>query len=241
LTYFPKIAKLSIRMPLHSLTKFTLLISLFCLIIYKLALPAFAAGAVLSLSPVSQTVNTGDTLSTTIYLNTGGELINRVLAKINYPANILTPQSVDAAGSFVTLWYQQSTTNPGSIILEGGVSGSGTTGSQATFVKLNFTTKEAGSAILTFASDSAVYRESDATNILTETQSVTYTIAAVTSTPTPPVTPGISGTPLPTSPFSSITPSPTHLPSSGTVEPTLIFLLGVVLLTIVGFFVLKKT
>ena len=210
-----------------------------------------AQGAVLSFSPTAQTVKVNDTLTVTILLNTNGEQINRVLSKVNFDRNLLSPQSIDQTGSFVTLWFQQNITTPGVVTLEGGVSGGGVSGSQLTFAKINFTATKEGSVTISFAGDSAVYRESDATNILTEAQSVTYTIESITptavptfgstSTPTPTTVPGTTVT-LTSAPSPGTgTPTPSGLPDGGTFATTLGFVAVLGSFSALGFFLLRKT
>lgn len=212
-----------------------------------------AANVVLSFSPTSQTVSVGQILSTTILLDTGGETINRVLAQITYsPTNLLTAQSIDTTGSFINYWYQQNLSS-GQITLEGGVSGSGTSGSQLTFAKINFEAQSAGTVTLTFAANSAVYRESDDANILTEARTVDYSITTNTPTPTPSTiltsTPTVTPrtTPGPTTTITpevtgTLTPTPTQLPDGGTVTPTVILTSVMIGLVFTGLFlILRKT
>lgn len=267
MTQIGKIVKLSIRMlnvrSINTHRHWSAGLAFLLLLGLSTIFPNSTWAAVLSFSPTNQTVPLGQTMSAMVYLNTDGEQVNRVLARITYPSSVLTPQSIDTTGSSFTLWYQQNTTNSGTIILEGGASGSGVNGSQLTVARINFTTKEVGNALLNFSTDSAVYKESDGTNVLSTTQSATYTVGSSTPTPSQGTTPGApTSTPTPTSGTTTstptpgpgtptvtpnpnvtgtITPTPTNLPSSGSIQPTIIFLVGTVVIFLIGFLVLKKS
>lgn len=216
-----------------------ILLILVAIIFGGLLHPASASAAKLSFVPTSQTVIVGSNLTATIQLDTQNEQINRVYTKITYPANLVTPQSIDTGNSFVNLWYQNNIgTKAGELILDGGVSGAGTTGSQLTFAKINFTANTAGSVEIRFSQDSAVHRESDGINVLTEAQTSTYTVTGSSPSPAP-ATPTPTGS---TPPATTLTPTPsTDLPKSGDVAPTVLFLLFSVTATLIGFVILKKT
>ncbi|MCA9391868.1 hypothetical protein KC614_01520 [candidate division WWE3 bacterium] len=200
----------------------------------------YAANATLTFSPQSTAVNTGETITATIFLNTDGVAVNRVLAKINYPSNLLTPQSMDTSNSFVELWYQNNLGSvPGQLILEGGVSGVGVNGSQLEFAKINFITAAEGEAQVSFSTESAVYQQSDGSNILSEFSSATYTVGTTTPTPTT-ATPTTTPTPTSTA-ITSTTPTPTtSLPNSGNEQPTVILFLISASLTLAGLLILRR-
>lgn len=177
---------------------------LLTLIILILTFPSqtHAQQAILSLSPSAITVQNGQIISATVILNTENDTIDRALAKITYTSGILSPQSINTSSSFVTIWYTVDTTsNNSALILEGGVSGNGVSGTNLIFATINFVARAEGVATVAFASDSAVYLAGSSTNILVQSQTATYTVGSV-STPTPTrasstITPTATPTPLP--------------------------------------------
>lgn len=178
------------------------------------------AGAIVEFSPQNQTVKQGETLSTTILVNTQGETIRRVFLEITYPRNVLTARSLDQTSSILGIWYQQNLNTPGKITLEGEVPGAGASGDGLIVTKINFDTLKDSDATLAFAASSKVLRASDNANILIEARSVTYFVSSVTPTPVPTFggpTPAVSQTPLPTSgqATSVVTATPTPPPTSG--------------------------
>ncbi len=211
----------------------------FIITLIYLVTARLTSAAVLSFSPETQSITQGEILTTTILLDTNGESVDQVLAKIIYPTNLLTPQSLDPTGGFANIWYQNNIGSAqGELILDAGVSGSGVTGSQLVFTKINFTTLGTGVAQIRFGEDSIVYRETDDTNILTEARTANYTITGLTPTTTPPTSPSptITGTTTPT----SLTPSPSGLPNSGSVKPTLVVVSTAGALVLIGLVILRK-
>ena len=187
------------------------------------------SGAVVKFSPQTQTIKQGQTLSTTILVDTHGETIRRVLFEVTYPRQVLTARSLDQTDSVLDIWYQQDITSPGKVILEGEIPGAGTSGDNLIVTKINFDSLRESDATLSFATTSEVLRASDGANILVEARSVTYSVSSVTPTPVPTFggsTPALSQTPtvivvtatptptlsLSTSPTTSVTLAPTGAP-----------------------------
>ncbi len=217
-----------------------------------LSAKVYAANAQLTLSPTSQTVNVTEIFSVKIMLNTDGAAINRVLAKITYPSNLMSVQSLDTTNSFIDLWYQNNITTPGELTLEGGVSGGGINGSNLEMATINFEANAAGDATLAISETSEVIQVSDGANILTSYNSAAVTINELpptptyTPTPTPtyiaPPTSTPIGQPSPTpTPTQDLTPTPSNLPVSGITTPTLLVAIAGLLTLIVGFILVKKT
>jgi hypothetical protein len=199
--------------------------------------------ATLTFNPQSQNVILSESFSIRILLNTDGVAVNRVLAKVSYPANLITPQSINYNNSFVSLWYQNNIgQTPGQLILEGGVSGNGVTGNNLEMATVNFDTTSAGTAQISFSSDSAVYQESDGLNILSAFSSGTITIEEVTPSPSPTNAPTPTRTPIPMPSASptDLTPTPSNLPISGNTSTTIIFVLFGIISTLSGLVLLRK-
>ncbi len=196
--------------------KVILLISLFTFHFSLFTFQAQAAGATLSLSPITKSVTNGQTFSVEIRVDTGNESINTVTANLTYPTDKLRAQSVDTSGSFITIWFENNiATASGEIRLTGSLPTPGTSGTSLLFATINFVSLNTGTANVEFANSSAVYRNSDNSDILGSTQNGTYTITDTTPTPTPTtiITPTISPTP---------TISQGNLPDVGVEMPTII-------------------
>ncbi len=181
--------------------KHTLLFVTCTLLILIFSTKTLAATGTLQFNPQSLSITKGQTLTSTIVVSSDVN-INKVLAKINYPNTILKPQSIDTSNSFVTLWYQNSIgSGQGQLILEGGVSSNGTSGTQLIFAKINFETIGTGPATVSFDNTSTISQASDGTNILSEFTSAIYTVTQVTPSATPTFVP--TNTPTPTQNFTT--------------------------------------
>ncbi len=215
--------------------KSTVILAIGIIFISILSTKTLAATGTLQFNPQSLSITKGQTLTSTIVVSSDVN-INKVLAKINYPNTILKPQSIDTSNSFVTLWYQNSIgTGQGQLILEGGVSSNGTSGTQLVFAKINFETIGTGPATVAFDNTSTISQASDGTNILSEFTSAIYTVTQITPSATPTLLP--SNTPTPTlnmSPTTTSRPtiSITGLPKGGTTDTT--FAWGIISFAILG-------
>lgn len=183
-------------------------------------------GPTLFLNPATQSVTQNQTFSVEIRLNTVGQSINTVAANLLYDKAVLTPQSIDTTGSFVTIWFENNiASSTGEVRLTGSLPSPGVTGQNLLFATVNFSAQQTGTSQITFKDDSAVFRDSDNANVLSSTTGGVYTIAAADTTPTP--TSLLNTTP-------TLSPTPTsQLPNVGTTQPTImLFLIGTVLLAI---------
>ncbi|NCS32223.1 hypothetical protein GW793_01895 [bacterium] len=199
--------------------------------------PVLAAQAALSFTPSTQSVSPGQTISATVLVNTNGETIDRVLTKITYTSSILSPTSITTSNSFVDIWYQNNIgSTAGVLILEGGVSGNGTSGENLTLATINFSTISSGTATLAFSSDSAVYNVGTNTNILAQAQSATYTVGTSTTptiSPTQTISPQVTIT-------ATLTPLPNQLPVGGTTEVTVLVIIGALIVLVSGIILTTK-
>jgi|GEM_PF-4219381 len=188
---------------------------------------ALAASATLYLTPSSGTYSVGQTLTVTVYTNTGGDPVNAVEADFSYPSSKLQFQSIDTGSSAFGISAPSSGGSGTVQIARGNTSGiSGT----LIVAAVHFTVLATGSAAMSFQGSSAVVRSTDNANILSGTTGANFTLSAAATPPpsTPkPSTPASSGsgktaTPKPTS--APVTPqpasgsNPTSTPASGSTS-----------------------
>lgn len=215
--------------------------TLLLLLIIAYPKAAYAASATLTLVPNTLTVGVNQSFNVEIRVNSGGENINTVTANLTYPFDKIKVSKIDTANSFVTIWFENSfNQQTGKIKLTGSLPSPGTSGTNLLLATINFEalaqTTTANPASVSFDNTSAIYRNSDNTNILSSTAGGQYTIsgtAAVTTTPTP-----IPSVDQPT-PGLTVTPTPSSLPNVGATSATLIFLILAVSLIIGGSLVLR--
>jgi hypothetical protein len=135
--------------------------------------------ATMNLSPATKTMNVGDSVSVSIYENSGGTAVNAVQADLNYPTSYLTFVSIDPASSSAFTVDAQATGGNGSVKIGRGTT-TPVTGNQLVGV-VHFTAKAAGTASITFAGTTALIRSSDnGAESLTNTGAA-YTISAPSS------------------------------------------------------------
>lgn len=130
------------------------------------------------------------------------EPANLFTAKLQYPSHLLEVVSMDKAGSFITSWVEEYFDNDTGIIsLIGGVPAPGlsTVPNNTQFmVSITFRAKNAGTAVVIFSDDSAIYSNANNIDILTVKE---------------PLTLSLGGSTVPPSPTSAPTPTPTSTPS----------------------------
>ena len=129
----------------------------------------------LSLSPASQRVAVGNTLTVSVKLNTNGESVSGVQANLTYPATQLEYVSSDASSSVFGIEAQTSVEN-GTIKI-GRANFTAVTSADALVTNITFRTLRAAKRVnVTFSSDSSVAREGDGVNILAKKINGQYTI-----------------------------------------------------------------
>lgn len=203
---------------------------IFSFLLLTFSFPSLAlAAATFSLSPATQTVKAGETLTVTIKFDTGAETVSGVQAMVSFPPSLL---SVDTAAGIpdkptsITKWNRRLYSNTaGTIELSGNTSVSG---ADQTLAVIKFKTKAVGTANVTFASGSQIVRAADSQNILSLTDSKGGVYSLATEL-TPPVTPKKQST-------------PSQLPNGvGTTGPTVAFFAAALLTFSLGTILLKSS
>lgn len=194
---------------------FPILILLF---FFFLPLVKTVRAAYFFLEPGASSVTVGNNFTVKVKVNTGGENVSQLKASIGFPASLLDFISADKTDSFVANWLIEDTATSGVLQYAGGLSTPGFSGANSnnvgTFINLTFRAKTAGTAVISFASTSYIYKDipgsTTTTDILNLSSSTggTYALSAVGSPALP--------TAIPT-PASS-------LPKAGTFENSLILL-----------------
>lgn len=191
---------------------------------------AQAQMASLVLEPATQTTAPNGSFTLTIRLNTSGQNVNTVAGNLTYDPAVVTPQSIDTTGSFVTIWFENNiASSNGEVRLTGSVPSPGVTGNNLLFARVNFTANQAATTQISFQDDSAVFRDNDNVDILADTTGSVITVSDDATTPTP-TTPSLTGAPT----EGPGTPTPTALPDAGIISPTIIIFIAGVLLLIVA-------
>lgn len=148
------------------------------------------AQATLFLSPSSGSLTVGDSISTTVVVNTGGDPINAVQVTASFPTDLLEITGVSKAGLF-TLWPIEPaySNSAGTMNFAGGLSNPGYTGTSGSIVTITFKGKTTGTATVTLGSASVLKNDGLGTNIFTGAGSATFTISEAAPTPAPAPTP----------------------------------------------------
>ena len=167
--------------------------------------------ASMSVSPGSGSYNPGNTLTVSVYVNSGGQNVNAVQADFTYPAGLLQYQSINSSGSAFSI-DASSTGGSGSVsIARGNISG--VSGSSLLVAQVSFQVLSAGTAAISFSGSSAVVSSSSNQDILGSKSGGSYTITTPTPPPSNPNPPASGG-----SGSGSGGSQPTQTPSSGGVN-----------------------
>lgn len=169
---------------------------------------ATAQAATLYFSPSSGSHTTGNTLSTSIYVNTQEVAVNNADAVISFPTNLLEVVSVSKSGSIFSLWVEEPafSNSSGTISFNGGLPTPGYNGSAGKIINVVFKIKEAGSASLTCSSAAVRANDGLGTDVLQACGQARFTLTAP-ETPPPQETPAAPETPEP-SPETPVTSVP---------------------------------
>ncbi len=147
--------------------------------------PLVTLAATMSLTPSSGVYTTGGTFTASVVLNTAGKPINAAEGTIRFKPGELSVVGV-SRGSIFNLWTVEPTfSNTDGTITFGGGSPSGYTGSAGVIMNITFRATNAGAPRVTFGSGSVLAADGLGTNVLTDMNGGTYTIAARAAEPEP--------------------------------------------------------
>jgi hypothetical protein len=161
-----------------------LLIILFAAIgSYVLVISRAAGGGTLSLTPASQSLSLGSSITITIKENSGTDTVNAIEADLTYDQTKLQFVSIDTStGPFNNIVAQKSGGN--GVVNLSAASSPAVTGTQ-TVATVTFKAIGTGTTSINFAGTSAIVRSTDTTNILGTSTGGSYTISDSTAPTTP--------------------------------------------------------
>lgn len=169
--------------------------------------PTLAGQASLSLSPITGgPYQIGSTFSLNIWAKTGGANVDTIRASLTFPASLLEAQSVSLGSTYSAPSGGNYINNNNGTIYWGAGAYGGTT-SDAAFAAIIFKAKSAGTATISFASDSLMLSAGQAVPFIKANG--TYTIGAATQTPAPAAPQPVPGPAAPTPQPSPQTTTPT--------------------------------
>lgn len=169
----------------------------------------YAANFYFSPSIGSHTV--GATFSVNVYLSSPAQAMNAASGIISFPKDKLEVISLSKTGSIFTLWVSEPSfsNSTGTVNFEGIVLNPGFSGSNGKVITINFKTKIAGNAPLTFSSGSVLASDGQGTNILMELGNANFQIGiAEPEAPEIIIPSEIAGTPIAPTINSSTHPDP---------------------------------
>lgn len=137
----------------------------------------------------TKTKQVGSEFKIFIWARSDIEPANLFTAKLQYPPHLLEVVSIDKAGSFITSWVEEYFDNDTGIIsLIGGVPAPGlsTVPNNTQFMaSITFRAKNAGTAVVIFSDDSAIYSNANNIDILTVKEPLTLSLGGSTVPPSP--------------------------------------------------------
>lgn len=138
----------------------------FVLFALLFALPLVSEAARMSLTPVIQTVNVGDTVTIEIEANTEGQAVMAAEGELVYDPAILEPILL-AAGPSLSMWATEpSVSTPGTVVFSGWASAPQT--GTLSLARVTFRALQAGEPELTLQSGALLANDGKSSNILSE-------------------------------------------------------------------------
>lgn len=136
-----------------------------------------------------------------VYVSSSDQAMNAADGVISFPKDMLEVTSLSKNGSIFNLWVQEpSSSNAlGTVNFEGIILNPGFTGSAGKIITVNFRTKAAGNAHITFSSGSVLANDGKGTNILSSLGDALFSVNVPATGPQAPqaTTPSeITGVPL---------------------------------------------
>ncbi len=169
------------------------------LLVLLFVLPSSSHAATLYLSPSSGSFDIGKNYSVSVYLSSSDQAANAVSASISVPSDLFNIISASSAGSIVNFWVSEPEVSGSSVSFEGVILNPGYQGSGGKVATLTLSPRRAGTGSVSFGSASVLANDGKGTNILSSTQSASFTAgaAAIPAASTAPSTPATVATETP--------------------------------------------
>jgi len=146
--------------------KYTKLLAVFSFVFVFFSVCGAAEAATLYLSPSTGSYKIGQSFTVNVFVSSAEQAMNAAQGTISFPADKLSVASISKSGSIVSLWTQEPSFSAGTVSFEGIVLNPGFTGSAGKMISINFTTRAAGDAVVSFSSGSVLANDGEGTNIL---------------------------------------------------------------------------
>lgn len=178
-------------------------------------LPSSVVASTLSLSPSSNSIVQGQTVSVSVFVTSTNEAINAASGVVSFSSGVLEVVSISKASSVATLWVQEPSYSnaSGNISFEGVVLNPGFIGSAGRVITIVFRGKSPGTANLLFSSSSVLANDGQGTETLRGASGTTITVTGATPVPVvqpPKPLPQESTKPTTGSATKAIISSPSH-------------------------------
>ena len=151
------------------------------IILFGFFFPSSISAANLWTTPSSGSFSKGSTIKVNIGVNTA-EAVNAVQANLNYPADKLLFTSVSTAGSALTIIAEKGG-GGGVVRIAGGTPTPGFSGSKFIAAVYFTALADSGSAGISFAGDSAIFKDSDNQNVYSGGSGASFTFSSQAATP----------------------------------------------------------
>ncbi len=128
--------------------------------------------AVLILTPQTEKIYVGETLSATLVLDTSGKPVNMVEVRIIFPADKMEVTSLSKVDSIISLWVDEPAYSnaTGTITFSGGLPTPGFQGRAGKLLIVTFKVKDAGEALINIEDASVLANDGLGTDVLVETR-----------------------------------------------------------------------
>ena len=140
------------------------------LIIFALTLWSvkLTLAASLNILPNSNTLAVHEEFTVDVKLDSSGQTINAAQATITFPKDIIEVTNVQKDSSIFSFWLQEPifSNNDGTVKFIGGAQG-GSSGGSLQILRINFKTKNIGTAPLSFEDAAVTAADGSGTNVLT--------------------------------------------------------------------------
>ena len=126
------------------------------------------------LTPQTEKVYVGETLSVTLVLDTPDKPVNMVEARIIFPTDKMEVTSLSKVDSIITLWVDELTYSnaTGTITFSGGLPTPGFRGRAGKLLTVTFKVKDAGEALINIENAAVLANDGLGTDVLVETRPV---------------------------------------------------------------------